>query len=137
MSANCKSFHAVWEWAIPSDTGIANCPSFHSGTQSKVGFLYVSLTSKVSHGRKLFISSVVSIAGYQLSSVQFNIYYNGQGISIYIFSFSFHFCCSLPHLLMTATNLRMFVWLLFIVNHVRLSPSLPLSLGMSCSEFCL
>lgn len=109
----------------------------HSGTQSKVRFLYVSLTSKVSHGRKLFISSVESIAGYQLSSIQLNIYHNGQGISIYIFSFSFYFCCSLPHLLMTTTNLRMFVWLLFIVNHVRLSPSLPLSQGMLCSEFFL
>ena len=137
MSANCKSFHAVWEWAIPSDTGIANCPSCPLRYPIKSRVFYVSLTSKVSHGRKLFISSVESIAGYQLSSVQFNIYHNGQGISIYIFSFSFYFCCSLPHLLMTTTNLRMFVWLLFIVNHVRLSPSLPLSLGMLCSEFCL
>ena len=114
-------------------------PTVHlvcSGTQSKVRFLYVSLTSRVSQRRKLIISSVVFITDYQLSSFHLISTIMPRNIH-YIFSFSFHFCCSLPHLLMTATNLKMFVWLLFIVNHVRLSPSLSLSLGMSCSEFCL
>ena len=88
MSANYKSFDAVWEWAIPSDTGIANCPSCPLRYPIKSRFLYVSLTSRVSHGRKLFISSVVFITGYQLSSVQFNIYHNAKEYSF--ISFHFH-----------------------------------------------
>ena len=96
ISANCKSFHAVWEWAIPSDTGIANCPSclLRYPIKSQVSLCFTYQQSQPKKETHYIISCIYN--RLPTFKFPFNIYHNAKEYPFIYFHFHSIFAALSP-----------------------------------------